>query len=285
MASSTPPQKIHQKLHQKLLEAWRSRLEEGPGYVGVIRADLDGRTVEFAPREPGEHQDAASFTQVDDKLLKRIARYAGPNQGGPNQGGIIEIPVTRVDQSDTGQLEDLGIPFQDLCRNNLPDLRAALTDMSLDAQLSWKAAGLALSTLERIQQEHGPPPLMSGYAPMLRELQTEIRKTIGEVEETTDLRALHQDQAYTIALRTQTILDTVQSGFEYSVYTQREMTIHNINALRTACLKREEFIALREGDAPALEAVRTRLREAGRRMEKSREAVRQSSLVTAITQA
>ena len=185
MASSTPPQKIHQKLHQKLLEAWRSRLEEGPGYVGVIRADLDGRTVEFAPREPGEHQDAASFTQVDDKLLKRIARYAGPNQGGPNQGGIIEIPVTRVDQSDTGQLEDLGIPFQDLCRNNLPDLRAALTDMSLDAQLSWKAAGLALSTLERRQQEHGPPPLMSGYAPMLRELQTEIRKTIGEVEETT----------------------------------------------------------------------------------------------------
>ena len=270
-------------LHEKLQKAWSSRLEEGPGYVGVIRADLDGRTVEFAPREPQptwEYPGPASFTQVDDKLLKRIARYAGPNGAS-----IIEMPITRVEQSGTGQLKDLGIPFQDLCGNNLPDLRAALQDMSLDAQLSWKAAGLALSTLERRQQEHGPPPLMSGYAPMLRELQTEIRKTIGEVEETTDLRALHQDQAYTIALRTQTILDTVQSGFEYSVYTQREMTIHNINALRTACLKREEFIALREGDAPALEAVRTRLREAGRRMEKSREAVRQSSLVTAITQA
>ena len=69
------------------------------------------------------------------------------------------------------------------------------------------------------------------------------------------------------------------------IFTQREMTIHNINVLRTACLKREELIAFREGDQDALEGVWTRLKEAVRRMEESREAVRQSSLVTAITQA
>ena len=270
-------------IHEALKQAWASRLEKEDHYRGVIRVNLEQRTVDFAPRESRfswEQYEPGHFTSVDPQLLKQAVRNAGPGRGN-----IIELPVTRLERSDDGRLEYLGIPVRDLNLNNLPDLKDALDDLSLDAQLSWTAAGLALSALEQTREEHGPPALMSGYGPMLREMETEIRGIIQDVEATTPAGELHNDQAYTIALRTQAVLDLVQSRFEYSVHTQREITMDNINTLRAACLKRKEFLASREGDEGALAEIQASLSEAREQMERSSERVRQSSFITAFTQA
>ncbi len=273
----------NQDIHDSLKRAWDARLQKGDHYRGVIRVNLEKRTVDFAPRDrrfSWEQSEPGSFTDVDEQILKQIVRSAGPGRGN-----IIEMPITRLDQSDTGRLEGLGIPVQDLSLNNLPSFQTALEDLSLDAQLTWTAASMALSTMEKIQEQHGPPALMSGYGPMLQEIQTETRGIIKDVEAGTPPAELHQNHSYTIALRTQAVLELLESRFEHSVYTQREMTIDNINTLRAVCLKRKEFLASREGDEGALREIQASLREAREQMEMSSRRVRQSSFITALTQA
>ena len=269
-------------LHDSLKENWASQLEGHDLYTGIIRVDLENRTVEFAPKEesgPQRQLEAVSFTDVSETLLKEIARKAGPRRGN-----VLEMPISRLDHS-RGELAAVGIPVNDFNTNNLPHFSEAMEDLSLDAQLTWTAADLALSTMEKIQDESGPPRLMSGYGPQLQEIRAEIWRIIEEVESTTDAKDLHDDHTYTIALRTEAMLDLVESRFEFSVYTQRDMTMNNIDTLRVACLKRKEFLASLEGDDQGAQETQATLAEARARMEQSSDKVRRSSFITAFTQA
>ena len=262
-------------LHRSLQKVWESYLQERNSCTGIIEVNLETGAAVYTPRNGNEDGEAVELQAMEPESLRQLARKTGATNKH------VRAAVSRLEHED-GKLNWLGVPPMDYHAKDAALLREALTDLSLDAQITWRAAELALTAGEAAASK-GTPNLMSGYAPRWKHVTQAAHELMDHVEATTPVHELHEDHTWLTAQRTLTILNSIESSFDMSMYTKAAMTVHNLDNLRVLCIERRAHMANLEGDDDALDTIQPFLAEAHEKEERSRRTLRTTSLVTAIS--
>ena len=256
-------------------ERWSDYLGKRPNLEGVLEVDLTHRTAVMHPADPD--RQPVEFHGISDEAYRTLMR---DGIGAAAQSNVLEMPVVSA-QGREGVLTWASVAADDRTQANLPNLSGTVNDLSLESQLGWKAAGMALEILDSIkadQQEN----YMSGNGPGLHPVKESIKNLMGEIEEELAPDQLHKDHEYLVAAQVLAILDATHSRAETGGVHRLADGRNRIANLRALCAQREEAMAkLDGGDGELLEA-QDRNQRAQETLAQTRANLKRSGIATAI---
>ena len=239
-----------------LQERWAQYMERRPRHEGVLEVNLADRTAVLHPAEP--NHEPVEFRHINDDAYRRLMR----DGAAAAQGKTLEIPVTGTKAED-GVLTWAGVTADDRAQANLPNLAGTVDDLSLEAQLGWKAADMALRFLDHIRADE-QTNYMSGNGPALHPVKEAIRETMADIEANTPTEKLRHDHEYIVAAQLLAILDATQTTAETGGLHRLADGRNRIANLRTLCAQREESMATLDGtDEELRQATEKRVKAEG----------------------
>lgn len=258
-------------------ERWAHYMERRPHHEGVLEVNLSARTAVLHFNAPD--QQPLEFHDIDEDTYRRLMRSVAASV----QEHTLEIPVVST-KAEAGVLTWAGVSAEDETQANLPDLAGTVDDLSLRAQLGWKAADMALRFLDHIKADQ-QTNYMSGNGPALHPIKEAIRDTMADIEGATPTQHLHQDHEYVISAQVLAILDATQTKAETGGPYRLADGRNRIANLRTLCAQREEAMAALDGTDEELHQATEKRAQAEENLARTRAHLKQAGIATAIAMA
>ena len=285
-----------------VFEPQQGRGHERHGPDPVVIDDVDQVAISTALRSVGGH--------VDSHLLEIPVLWADiqPIDPDPNLElyDDLEYYESKLDylwgpmgrEHTICQLQELGLPLErpevdeklrlkqvgvsDRHHANLPAFGDIMEDMTLDAELSWKAMETAYRAIRKAGDDPIPGKTLAGN---LESLKSEIEATLVDAETSLPAQQLAGDAAYQIALRTQAVLATTHVDFQWGFAMRCVMLAERVCRLQLTRWERRDFEFRREGNESELRQVRAEIADLENWMERIIKEKRKVGMATALASA
>lgn len=255
-------------------ERWASYMEKRPHHEGVLEVDLQARTAVLHPMD-GE-REPVQFQDIGQAAYRELIRRGV----GAVQNQKLELPVAATEERD-GTLAWAGVSANDAAQANMPNLAGTVNDVSLEAQLGWNAANMALRILDHIKADE-QTNYMSGNGPALHPIRESIRELMGQIENDLPDEQLHKDHEYIVAAQVLAILDATQTRAETGPLYRLADGRNRIANLRALCAQREEAMAVLDGGENELREAMERRERAEEILAQTRTGLKRSGIATSI---